>query len=298
MTKTLKLSIVLFVVSLGIPSYSGYSQSSSRLINELTKPSARIGYYWNRDADFEDSKGKFEHAEYTVESGLIAEQFGRASVVIGIRYRFNQMDFKNIPNLQDQDLHAIQLPVDFRYKVEDTSWSWWLRVRPGLFTDFESVNNEDWAFSSIFTGNREISAHLTLSFGAYFSRDFGKDRFFPTLGLVWEPTAKWRINLTPPHVTIAHHPSENWILKLAAYPGGGSWNIDDSTSRKSRDINLRSVRVGLGIERRMYERCWFSIWGGANVRQRVEVLNGGRNVFESDLGASGFGYAGLRITVW
>lgn len=291
--------IVLVVVALGLLSYSGYSQSRNKqLANELTKPSARIGYYWNSDADFNDSKGRFKHTEYTVGTGLLAKQFGSTSIVLGLKYRFNQMDFENILNLRNQDLHAIQLPFDLRYQIENSPWSWWLRVLPGLFTDFESVNNEDWAFSSIFAGNREINEQLLLSLGAYFSRDFGEDRLFPTLGLVWDPSDQWRLNLTPPNVTIAHHPSENWILKLSAYPGGGSWNIEDSISQESRDINLRSIRVGIGIEFRIYERWWFSIWGGANVIQRLEVLDNGHEAFKSDLATSGFGYAGLRVTAW
>ncbi|MEM7392416.1 MAG: DUF6268 family outer membrane beta-barrel protein [Verrucomicrobiota bacterium] len=290
-----KLSILLtFLVAAG----NTFAQRpDARPMNELRKPSARFGVYLNEKADVDDLADDLKNIEYTAGTGLYHGRSGDWGYTVGLRYRLNELDVEGFDFLEDQTLHRFELPLTLRWQQEGKKFRFWSRFRPGLASDLEKVDEEDLTYSFILAGSYQMSESLSWTFGAYVSQDLGGEQLWPSVGLVWDPDPTWRLNVTPPNITLSHQPTDDLILKLSAWPGGGSWNLD--TDEGDRNVGLRSVHTGLGIEYKLANRIWLSVWGGYNVFQSLEIENErDRKIFEEDADPSGFVYTGLRITAW
>ena len=268
-----------------------------RSTNELYKPSARFGVYFDAGADVDSVSDDFDNLEYTADTGLFRKETDPWFYTLGVRYRLNQIDFKAFDFLDNRTLHRLDVPLTVRYRPPNSPWRFWSLLRPGLASDFEQIDEDDLTLSFLIAGAYAFRDKFQLTFGGYVSQDLGGQELRPSLGFIWDPNPAWRLNVTPPNITLSHQPGEDWILKLSAWPGGGSWNV--ASDEGDRNVAFQSVHAAFGVEYRLVGPVWLSVWGGVNVFQTLEIDDEReRELFDEDLDPSGFVYAGLRITAW
>ena len=91
-------------------------------------------------------------------------------------------------------------------------------------------------------------------YGAVYENSFGRDRFYPYLGLQWNPHPRLSVSLVIPWPTITYAPGEDWILQMGISPGGSSWVSRQDRYEVTESFGSWNLAAGLG--RRLYGHFW------------------------------------------
>lgn len=261
---------------------------------------ASLQYLWGSSADLRDVPGT---AMAQQEAGILAQyplwQAEAHRLTLGVRYRWNQLDF-DAPTpfaAGDLDLHRVQIPVNYWHAFSD-AWKFWGGVEPGLFTDFKAVSGDDLAVTALAVVAWEFQPEWSLSFGAYYSRDLGEDRALPVLGVIWRPSPHWNLSATFPRFRVAWAPNENWVLEGLVRPGGSAWNIRTADNR-DLDIEYKSWRATLGVERLLSRELLGRLYGfveaGLGFGQDLKLTDDDDELAASELDETFTASAGLRL---
>ncbi len=248
-----------------------------------------LGYLWGSQSDLEDAPG----AAMTLHEASAQAQYplwmtDRSRLTAGVRYRYNRLDF-SAPNpfaMGDLDLHRLQIPVNFWHSFHD-QWKLWAGLEPGLFTDFGHLDADDFALTTLVVGAYEFASEWTVSFGGYYSRDLGEDRLLPVLGVIWRPNRHWNLSATFPRFRVAYAPDTNWVFEALVRPGGSGWNYRQTDANEDLNLEYRSWRATLGVERLLTERLPGRLYGyleaGLGFSQSLKLMRDDDELDSSDL---------------
>jgi hypothetical protein len=188
--------------------------------------------------------------------------------------------------------------LDFWHSFNDR-WKAWGRVEPGLFTDFEEIDDEAFAVTVLALASFQLSPQLSTAFGVYYSRDLGEDRALPALGLIWKPGPRWNIGLTYPRASVAYSPGADWLITASVAPGGAGWSVTDDATGQQRRLNYRSWRAGVTGEYAFTTAGPADLWAfaglGAQFAQELQLEQGGTTLVETDVGEALFITGGVRV---
>lgn len=199
--------------------------------------------------------------------------------------------------LPDADLHLIEFPLIARWQRPGSPWSITAGLSPGIATDFDHLDDDDFHFGGRLVFDRVINEHFRIGFGAAVIRSLGSDAVLPAVGFEWRPNDDWQVELVGPYFNIWWQPSENWLTRFAAGPGGGFWNVD--WNNLSRDLSLSSYLVGLSVERRLADGVWLTGGAGISLGNSLELkTTGGLTTFKTGLDDGYFASLGLRVAAW
>lgn len=255
-------------------------------------------FTWSGDSDFDGRPGSLSQRESGVELNAPVVMRDGFRLTAGVKYRRNHLDFAGAPapfGNRDFDLHRLDLPLNVWKDFNNRRWKLWLRLQPGWYSDFETVNSDDFILTSLALFSYQWSDSLKIAFGAFYSRDLGEERILPALGFIYEPDPHWSLALTFPRVELAHAPNDGWLFTGRAVLGGAGWNITDPAGGPAdADLNYRSIRLGLGVDRKITRSLWLYADAGALVGQELELV-GGAAPFQADLGTSFYATAGIRL---
>lgn len=212
---------------------------------------ASVGYLWGSESDL---KG-LPDATMTLHEASVYAQYPvwmaeQSLLAAGVRYRYSHLRFSgdNPFAAGGLDLHRLQVPVNFWHSFDD-QWKLWAGVEPGVFTDFIHVDGDDFALTALLVAAYEFHPQWTVSFGGYYSRDLGEDRLLPVLGVIWRPNPHWNLAATFPRFRVAYAPNDRWLFEGMIRPGGAGWNYSHADTRRDLDLEYRSWRASLGMER-------------------------------------------------
>lgn len=88
----------------------------------------------------------------------------------------------------------------------------WVRLQPGWYSDFGTVNSDDFILTSLALLSCQWTDTTRVAFGGYYSRDLGEERLLPALGFIFEPDAHWSLALTFPRVELAYAPNKDVLF--------------------------------------------------------------------------------------
>ncbi len=257
-------------------------------------------YLWSTRADFEsgpDASLQMQEAGFKVPVPVFSNQDSR--LTLGAHLRWNELDFEG-GSLLDRslDLYRLQLPFDFWHSFNER-WKAWGRVEPGLFTDFEDVDEDAFAVTVLALASYQFTPEFSAAFGGYYSRDLGDDRVLPALGLIWKPGPHWNVGLTFPRASVAYAPTTDWLFSLYVAPGGAGWSITDEATGESRRLNYTSWRAAVSAEYQFAEvgpaKLWGFLGGGIQFGQELELKDGDTTLLDADLEHGRFITGGLRL---
>ncbi|MCB1097148.1 MAG: hypothetical protein KDN22_16365 [Verrucomicrobiae bacterium] len=250
---------------------------------------------WTDSADF-DGGGNIGMYELSTTADLPVIMRDNFKLTAGIRYRFNSIDFDETDTVfssQSLDLHRLEIPANLW--IDHGSWKFWLRLQPGVMSDFEDIGSDALTITALGLASYQFSEKLSVAGGIYYSQDLGEDRILPALGLIWRPSPQWSLALTAPRFQIAYAPSRKWLLTLNAYPSGGSWNIQDPDGEGQVDLNHSAIRTGIGIDHQIGDTpAWIFVDAGMQFLQELE-LDGSTESFSEDIDAAAFVNFGLKV---
>lgn len=254
-------------------------------------------YGWSAETDFSDAGGSMQMQEAGIGADLPVFLGDHLKLTAGFVYRWNQLDFSGAPHplgSHTLDLHRIDFPFNAWADLGER-WKFWLRLQPGWYSDFDTVDAEDFTLTSLGVFSYQWTDWMKIAFGAFYSRDTGNERILPALGFLIEPGPQWSLALTFPRVELAYAPTPDWLLTGRAYFGGGGWNISDPAGgAEDVDLNYQAVNVGLGVDRRIIRNWWAYLEAGVQVAQEIEI-EGASYEFSSDLDPNAYLATGVRL---
>jgi hypothetical protein len=250
---------------------------------------------WTNAADL-DGGGDISIYELSAQGDVPIIMRDRLKLTAGLRYRFNTFDFESTDTAfgsDSLDLHRLEVPANLW--LDRGRWKFWLRLQPGISSDFEDISSDAFSITALGLASYKINDRLSIAGGVYYSQDLGESRILPAVGLIWRPTPQWSLALTAPRLQIAYAPTRKWLLTLKAYPSGGSWNIQDPDGEGNADLNYSAVRAGIGIDHQIGDTpAWVFVDAGLQFAQELE-LDGSSERFNQDIDETAFVNFGLKL---
>lgn len=249
------------------------------------------------ESDFSDAGGSLSQMEAGIDANLPLFMGDSLRITGGIQYRWNQLDFSGAPEplgSQSFDLHRLNLPFNLWQDFNDR-WKLWVRLQPGLFSDFEDVGSDDFTLTSLALLSYRWTDSLRISFGGYYSRDLGEERLLPALGVIYEPNPQWSLGLTFPRASVVYAPSEDWLIAGRALLSGSGWNISDPAGGANDvDLDYQSLRIGMSVDRRISGPWWAYLDGGVQMAQEISI-EGADYRYEEELDSTYFISGGVKL---
>jgi hypothetical protein len=180
--------------------------------------------------------------------------------------------FPNSPDLPGQTYAGY---LEFSWQPVITSWlSGDLSIAPGIWTDFDTYNNNSWRFPS--RGMFVITASPTMQItGGVWYLDRNKIKLLPAGGVMWHPTPDMEADILFPNPRFAKRftsvGNTDWWWYLAGEYGGGSWTIERAAGN-SDSFDYNDIRVSFGLEFRRLETITGYVEAGYVFEREVEYL--------------------------
>lgn len=252
---------------------------------------------WSGDADFSNTAGRFSQQEAGFEANVPLIMKNGFRMTAGTQYRRNRFDFSGSPGplgSKTFDLDRVDLPLNL-WKDFNSQWKMWVRLQPGWNSDFGTVNSDDFVLTSLALLSYQWTDTTRVAFGGYYSRDLGEERLLPALGFIFEPDAHWSLALTFPRVELAYAPNKDVLFAARGLLSGAGWNIADPAGGPGDvDLNYKSIRVGLGVDRRITGPWWAYLDVGLLLAQEIEIT-GAPYQFQEDLDNSNYITGGVKL---
>ena len=251
-------------------------------------------YQYLFGADFDTLPGEVSADEFSAFFPVLLLSNDRMRVMTYLNYRATSFD-TSVPNLLPEGtLHTIRLPVTFLY---DYSEKWLIggMVMPGLSGDMNSTSDA-FSFSVVAGVGYKQNPDLRWFGGVFYSQGFDDDILTPGLGVMWNPTPKWSVNVLPPFANASWRFHENYALTLFGRYESATWNVEADSAGPDRDVAMSSLRVGLRLERRLSDHFWAQISGGVSFAREMEIETlSSATLQEDDVDAAPFVQAGVNI---
>ncbi|MFT5468267.1 MAG: hypothetical protein ACI8UO_003376 [Verrucomicrobiales bacterium] len=288
------------IVALLCPVYLANTAFAQEKTEESFIPNYAVAnsyFSWSDSADFSNKSGSVSQQEAGIEANVPLFTTEKFRVTGGVKYRWNQLDFTGAAfplESQSFELHRVDLPINVWADVNDR-WKLWVRLQPGVYSDFEDVSSDDFILTSLALLSYRWSDSVKVAFGGFYSKDLGEERALPALGLIIEPSPHWSLALTFPRVELAYSPNEDWLFTGRAVLSGAGWNITDPQGNGADvDLNYRAVSAGIGIDHRLNGPWWAYLDAGVQLAQEIEIEGNGYD-FTEELDPSLFVSAGIRL---
>ncbi len=215
----------------------------------------------------------------------------------GLRYEYTDFEGAGLGlGSIDTDLHMIEVPLLFVYKPTDSPWSYNARFSPGIASDFDSVDSDDYFFDVRLGAEYKFSDRLSVNFGVAYTRVTGEPEVLPYLGFEYNMNDQWQFAVRGMTVEARCKVNESWIVRFIGEAGGGYWNIDTPNSDY---LSVQSYRVGVSIEHELTKDLWLTAGAGFTLANEVEWMDDSdRTLRKEDYDSGGYFTVGLRLHDW
>lgn len=262
-----------------------------------TAPSTKASFSMAGEVDFDSAAGGFSYERFELDIPFSAPHYlnDNNAFMIGMDYKATWLDTDTL--LGDMDLHDFRLKLRWMYRQPGSKWSWMTLLQPGLATDGNSIDMDDFSVNGQLGFRYAASPDLAWIGGVYFFENSMETRVYPGIGFQWKPNDDLLVRLSGPSFKASWQPSEDWILHAIVASGGGTWNVEEAGA--DFDVRLRSYHAAVGVERQLSEKLWLGLWAGMTFANELEIdTASGTGVFEDDADSGWFMKLGIRKIVW
>lgn len=214
-----------------------------------------------------------------------------------VRYEYTEFEGQGLgPVTIDTDLHQFELPLLFIYKDGTSPWSYNARLSPGIASDFESVDSDDFFCDVRLGAEYKFNDRFRLNFGAAYTRALGEPEVLPFIGFTYELNDQWQFALRGPTLEARYKMNDSWIVRFIGEPGGGYWNIDTPNSDY---LAIQTYRVGVSVEHKLTDDLWVTAGAGVTLANEVTYRNNSHDeLFQEEYDGGGYFTIGLRLRDW
>lgn len=265
--------------------------------DDVNAPAAKLQFSGTSDMDFDGAFGSFSHQRLLLEAplgGLIHINDCNA-LSVGLRYESVQLDTDTF--LGDMDLHDVRFSLIWIHHQPGSKWSILAALSPGVASDFDKVDSDDFSLNGKLGFRYAVSDRFAWVGGIGIDNTTGDHSLYPAIGFQWRPMDDVHVSLLGATFTATWQPHTDWLLRFGVWPAGGIWNVEQNGN--SFDVSLRSYRAAVGLERRLSNKVWLSVWAGATLANNLEIeTTSGGGIFDQDADGGWFLNVGLRVAAW
>jgi hypothetical protein len=214
---------------------------------------------------------------------LLGESF---KLLFSLDLARSDLNFRSAGGFQDLVLYVLEPGLAAIVELNE-DWSVFAKAGPRLASDLISIESDDIGLSALFVANRALSPNLRINLGIFARLGFGNDLIVPAVGLSWDISPQWRLDLQAPAPRLTWSPSR--LLSLSAEFGflPGQWHarIKDPQSgqRVSGFLDRRGSRASLSADVALGGGWRLRLALSFNFLQGLEFRDGSREVFDSPL---------------
>jgi len=214
--------------------------------------------------------------------------------IISAGFKYDGAGFDG-PLFEDMDLYHIILPLDVIVEVDD--WFFNANITPGIFTDFNEVDTDDFKVLAGCYASYKYNSSFQFGLGLAYDSAFGKDSAYPMGGVIWDPNPHWRVSMILPYPRITFSPSASTSIFWEALPTGGNWNAEeaDDEYQGDYDFTLRGYRTGFGTELRLKDDFWIHASVGVVIGREYELRATDYELVEADVDNSLYFKLGIVV---
>jgi hypothetical protein len=194
------------------------------------------------------------------------------------------------------DLYKLKMPATADFDITKNAFLT-LNITPGIHSDFEKVNSDDWRVEGSAAGTFISSRTLQFSLGAAYSEDFGDPQLFPVGGVRWQASDRLLLNIMIPRPSAYYELVKGFRVFVFGEPSGGEWNVGDSSDVQV-DVQQKGYRTGAGLDLSVGEKTWLYFAGGVETNREIQLAVGDKEVFNDDveLDDTAFVRIGVRVS--
>jgi hypothetical protein len=177
------------------------------------------------------------------------------------------------------ELHSMFLEAGGRYRINDRSFVS-LRLYPGFYGDFRAQAADTLRMPLLALGGYSFDSGITLVGGLVYRFGYHSARFIPALGISYQPSENWRLDLIIPRPTISYLPSKQLQFFVAGDFANDEYEIKDPYG--SNAMRYSDYKVLGGVSYLPSPQVKVSTAVGCAFDRRFVFYGGNRNDFRVD----------------
>lgn len=295
------LSLVTLAVSISAASADNSGSVSIKNFtlgaDDTNAPSAKLQFSGTSDMDFDDVNDSFSHQRLLLETPLgdLININDCNALSIGLRYEAAWLETNSF--LGDMDLHDARISFTWIHHQPGSKWSFLAALSPGIASDLDGVDGDDFSLNGKAGFRYAVNERFAIVAGLGVDNTTGDRSLYPAIGFQWRPMDDVHVTLLGATFTASWQPHSDWLVRFGVWPAGGVWNVEQNGN--SFDVSLRTYRAAIGVERRLSDKVWLSIWTGTTLANNLEVETAsGGNIFDESAEGGLFFNVGLRVAAW
>tara|TARA_B110000908_G_scaffold2971_1_gene4055 strand:- start:15 stop:974 length:960 start_codon:yes stop_codon:yes gene_type:complete len=262
-----------------------------------TAPSTRLNYSAASEVDFDTAAGGFSYQRLKLDVPLSKPFYLNScnTIILSAAYEFTELDTDTV--LGNMDLHDFRLDIRWLYRQSGSKWSWMTVISPGLSTDGDGVDMDDFSLNGQVVLRYRKSTRFAWIGGLVFSHNSMETQIYPGIGFQWKPTDDFQMTWSGPSLKASWQPHDDWLIHANVASVGGHWNVKNGGG--DFDVKLRSYQAGVGVERRLSDKIWLGLWGGATFGNDLEIETAsGNRLFNQGADMGWLVKLGIRKILW
>lgn len=260
---------------------------------------AKFQWFSQTDLESDDGGPDLELQQWRIQSsfGRPFELADSLFFLPALRYEYTDVEAPQaFKGTIDADLHLIELPLLFIYKDGSSPWSYNARFSPGIASDFESVDSDDFFCDVRLGAEYKFNDRFRMNFGAAYGRMGGEPQVLPYVGFSYDMNDQWQFALRGATLQARYKMNDSWIVRFIGEPGGGYWNIDTPDSDY---LSVQTYRVGVSVEHKLTDDLWVTAGAGFTLANEVVWRDNSHNrISKEDYDTGGYFSIGLRLHDW
>ncbi len=234
-----------------------------------------------------------EASESELEAALALPVYTNTmfSFYTGPFFKWTHFEPSGLP-MERHDTYSTALSLDALIG-DRRPWELWLNVTPGLFTDFDGVDHNDYRTLLYGMATYQALTNVALALGAGYDRIFGDDQVYPLGGVQWRIGREWELDLVLPAPNITYAPTARFLGYVDLRPTGDMWNVREEG--EDYDFKFESYRLGAGVEYAVADHVWLHVGAGLDFNRNYKIENDRRQALNADVDDTWFGRVGVMV---
>jgi hypothetical protein len=291
------ITAFLFATTLSLSAQTpeGKNSRSVELIDPAAFGFGRPGYMVDTTfidrQDFVNRPGGLDFMEVRTILPVWTNKIRDLRMSASLSYNLSKLDFNGFLGMQRESLHTLEAQLSLFWRPEQTPW-WGLGfLTPGLGTDLQGLSSDDFEISSLGLLGYRFTDAFSLAGGFFAHYGAQEGMLVPALGFIWKPDP-FIVQVTPPFVVLGWRATDRFTFSLSAYPGGGSWDVEDPAVNR---VELSSWQTAASVMYQATNRISISLRAGLNLGGELELRDSNNRVIANEtLESAPFGALNMR----
>jgi len=255
--------------------YSPCLASASTSIDICQKPATEshltAGYYEQEDSYLAGGPAASNRANYSTD--LLFNSDGEWR--IGAGHRSTILNVDDLALQTNGYLHTFYFPLHRTTDSDRTSFRF--TVAPALSgssnvtKDPEQYTTDSLQLLAAFVWNRPVTDRLELHYGLCGDHRFGGYQVYPVIGVNWQPSPDWRIDIGFPNSQISFQASKTLTILLRVIPNGNEWHVKDASLEKDSQLVYEGYLIESALNWRLHRQFGLTVSVGREFDSNYEV---------------------------